>query len=50
MHEMCVVKAMGGFSGNLFEIIARYKPCFTVIDSLSKLVVGTGSWPSSSPR
>lgn len=38
MHEICVVKAMGGFSGNLFEIISRYKPCFTVIDSLSKLV------------
>ena len=38
MHEICVIKAMGGFSGNLFEIIDRFKPCFTVIDSLSKLV------------
>lgn len=38
MHEICVIKAMGGFSGNLFEIISRYKPCLTVIDSLSKLV------------
>jgi DNA repair protein RadA/Sms len=38
MHEICVLKAMGGFSGNLFEIISRYKPCLTVIDSLSKLV------------
>lgn len=38
MHEICILKAMGGFSGNLFEIISRYKPCLTVIDSLSKLV------------
>ena len=38
MHEICIIKAMGGFSGNLFEIISRLKPCFTTIDSLSKLV------------
>ena len=38
MHEICVVKAMGGFSGNLFEIIVRYKPCLTIVDSLTKLV------------
>ena len=38
MHEVCVVKAMGGFSGNLFEIIVRYKPCLVIVDSLTKLV------------
>ena len=38
MHEICVVKAMGGFSGNLFEIIAKLKPCLIIIDSLTKLV------------
>ena len=38
MHEICVVRAMGGFSGNLFEIIVKYKPCLTIIDSLTKLV------------
>ena len=38
MRQICVVKAMGGFSGNLFEIMARYKPCLIIIDSLTKLV------------
>lgn len=38
MHQVCVVRAMGGFSGNLFEIIVKYKPCLTIIDSLTKLV------------
>jgi DNA repair protein RadA/Sms len=38
MHEICIVKAMGGLKSNLYTLVMSYKPCLVIVDSLTKLV------------
>jgi predicted ATP-dependent serine protease len=38
LHQIVIVKTMGGLRGNLWEICERYSPCLMIVDSLSKLV------------
>jgi|SRR5271166_836831 len=38
MHNICIVKAMGGLRRNLWEYFNEFPPCLSIVDSLTKLV------------